>query len=292
MKAAREVVLCVMGVVLVCLAGCGGAAPTQSPMKGADLVTLAESLAEEPEMAALGEGVVDELDLAGGSVVSEVDALLAAGVTGEPGPAILLHPRILLLERVLDRLDRIIERGQIAEAEKGRILERARTRLETSLSDEQKAQILQRVEARIDRVIEQGRLAEERKAEILGRAEEATARAVEEGRLTEERRAQILEQMKARIDAVIERGQVAEEQKAQILEKVKVRLETGLSDEEKAQVLERVEASVDRMIEQGRLAEERRAQILADVEARLDELVRQGLITPEQKELILQRLTD
>jgi uncharacterized protein YaaW (UPF0174 family) len=45
------------------------------------------------------------------------------------------------------------------------------------------------------------------------------------------------------------------------------------------------------VIEQGRLAEQRKAEILDDVEARLDELVGQGLITTEQKEQILQRLT-
>lgn len=292
MKARWEIVLCVVAFLLSCLVGCSGSSTVQSPVQESGLQVLAEGLTEGSEPMELRGGVTGELSPLEGGIFADVDVLLAASAAEEPAPAIFLHRRLFLLERILDRLNRIIERGQIAEAEKAKILERVRTRLETSLSDDEKARILERVEARINRVIEQGRLAEQRKPEILGRAEAATARAVEEGRLTEERRAEILQQIEARIDAVIERGRNAEEQKAQILENVRARLEAGLSDEEKAQILQRVEAWIDRMIEEGRLAEQRKAEILEGVEARLDELVSQGIISAEQKELILQRLTD
>jgi predicted Fe-S protein YdhL (DUF1289 family) len=240
----QAIVLFVIAIGLFCLAGCGAVAPAQGPVEELEVMALAEAVTEESDLLVLVDSAAEELELLApvDSITSETSVpVTAANMSEVRDPTMAMRLRSQLLERRLGRLDRIIERGQIAEGEKAQILERVRMMLEGSLSDEEKAQILERVEARIG--------------------------------------------------SAIERGQIAEGEKAQILERVRMMLDGSLSDEEKADVLERVEARIDRVIEQGRGAQQRRAQVLRDVEAWLEELVDRGLLTAEQKDHILQRLS-
>ena len=181
-------------VGLFCLVGCAGPGPAQSLSQEPDVLSLAESVMDDSDLLALAEGAAEQSDL----------LTLAETATQESPRPILLARRVQLFERVLQRLDRTIERGQIAREQREQTLENVRISLGGNISDEQKAQILERVEARIDRAIERGLFAKEHRAEILGRVEEMTARAVERGRLTAERRTEILEQAEARIDEIIQ----------------------------------------------------------------------------------------
>ena len=114
MRRKREILLSVVAVGLFCLAGCAGTAPAESTAQELDAWALAEGITEESGLLALAESVTDESDL----------LPLAGNITEEPDPAALVRRRVQLLERVLGRLDRTIERGQLAEENRAQILER------------------------------------------------------------------------------------------------------------------------------------------------------------------------
>jgi hypothetical protein len=158
-------------VGLFCLMGCAGPGPAQSLSNEPDMLSLAEIVMDESDLLALAEGATEQSDL----------LALAENATEESPLRILIARKVRLFERVLQRLDRAIERGQIAEERREQTLESVRTSLAGNMSEEQKAAVLERVEARIDRAIERGLFAQEHNAEILGRVEEMTARAVEPG---------------------------------------------------------------------------------------------------------------
>lgn len=193
-----QILLSIVVVGLFCLVGCAGASPAQSPIQELDVLLLAEGVTEESDLLALTESATERSDLlalADSAMGEIVVPVLAGNVTEEQDPAILVHRRIQRLEMVLERLDRMIERGQVAEEEKAQILERVATRLETSLSDEEKAQILARVEAGIDRAIEQGKVAEQRKVQILDDVEARLEELVTQGLITTEQKDLILQRL-------------------------------------------------------------------------------------------------
>ena len=115
-----QIVLSVVVVGLFCLVGCAGPSPAQSPIQELDVLLLAEGLTEESDSLGLAESATEGSDLVAlvDSAMGESDvSVLAGNVTEERDPALLLRRRIQILERVLQRLDVMIERGQIAEEE-------------------------------------------------------------------------------------------------------------------------------------------------------------------------------
>ena len=154
-----QILLSIVVVGLFCLAGCAGAGPAQSSVQELDVLSLAESVMDESDLLALAEGATEQSGL----------LTLAENATQESPLPTLVERRVRLFERILQRLDRTIERGQIAEERREQTLEHVRMSLGGNISEEQKAQILQRVAARIDKAIERGLFAEEHEAEILGR---------------------------------------------------------------------------------------------------------------------------
>jgi hypothetical protein len=68
-------------------------------MGESDLLTLAESSTEDSDLLALAKGTI-------------LDPLIGT----------MVEPKIQLIERILQRLDRVVERGQTAEEKKAQIL--------------------------------------------------------------------------------------------------------------------------------------------------------------------------